>query len=83
MMTSPSGPTFQPPSLAHARPFGACLESLGVTEAGLSYSRQVAAQLDAGQLADLASQAKHHAKDVPGHSLYLIDTALAPQACSG
>lgn len=41
------------------------------------------AQLDAGQLADLASQAKHHAKDVPGHSLYLIDTALAPQACSG
>ena len=36
MMTSPSGPTFQPPSLAHARPFGACLESLGVTEAGLS-----------------------------------------------
>ena len=32
--------------------------------------------------ADLASQAKHHAKDVPGHSLYLIDTALAPQACS-
>ena len=35
-MTSPSGPTFQPPSLAHARPIGACLESLGVTEAGLS-----------------------------------------------
>ncbi|MBV6290067.1 bifunctional diguanylate cyclase/phosphodiesterase [Pseudomonas aegrilactucae] len=41
------------------------------------------AQLDADQLADLASQAKHHAKDMPGHSLYLIDTALAPQACSG
>ncbi|MNJ77102.1 hypothetical protein D3C77_745230 [compost metagenome] len=41
------------------------------------------AQLDAGQLADLASQAKHHAKDVPGHSLYLIDTAPAVQACSG
>jgi len=40
------------------------------------------AQLDADQLADLASQAKHHAKDMPGHSLYLIDTA-APQACSG
>ena len=36
MMTSLSGPTFQPPSLAHARPVGACLESLGVTEAGLS-----------------------------------------------
>lgn len=34
-------------------------------------------QLDADQLADLASQAKHHAKDVAGHSLYLIDTAVA------
>lgn len=35
-MTSPSGPTFQSPSLAHARAVGACLESLGVTEAGIS-----------------------------------------------
>ena len=43
-MTSPSGPTFQPPSLAHARPIGACLESLGVTEAGLS-SAEAAARL--------------------------------------
>lgn len=34
-------------------------------------------QLDADQLADLASQAKHHAKEVAGHSLYLIDTAVA------
>ena len=33
--------------------------------------------LDADQLADLASQAKHHAKEVEGHSLYLIDTSAA------
>ena len=38
---------------------------------------EACAQLDADQLADLASQAKHHAKDVAGHSLYLIDTAVA------
>ncbi|CAI8860355.1 MULTISPECIES: bifunctional diguanylate cyclase/phosphodiesterase [Pseudomonas] len=46
---------------------------------------QACAGLDAGQLAELASQAKHQAKDVPGHSLYLIDTAPAAQAssCSG
>ncbi|SPO65668.1 bifunctional diguanylate cyclase/phosphodiesterase [Pseudomonas sp. JV241A] len=46
---------------------------------------QACAGLDAGQLAELASQAKHQAKDVPGHSLYLIDTAPAVQAssCSG
>ena len=46
---------------------------------------QACAGLDAGQLAELASQAKHQAKDVPGHSLYLIDTAPGAQAssCSG
>ncbi|RRV08004.1 GGDEF domain-containing protein [Pseudomonas sp. v388] len=30
-------------------------------------------QVDAGQLADLASQAKHFAKDVPGASIHMID----------
>ncbi|WP_433885070.1 bifunctional diguanylate cyclase/phosphodiesterase [Pseudomonas vranovensis] len=46
---------------------------------------QACTGLDAGQLAELASQAKHQAKDVPGHSLYLIDTAPGAQAssCSG
>ncbi|MDD0975604.1 bifunctional diguanylate cyclase/phosphodiesterase [Pseudomonas fontis] len=43
---------------------------------------QSCADLDAGQLADLASQAKHHAKEVSGHSLYLIDTANVDQASS-
>ena len=32
------------------------------------------ALLDASQLAELASQAKHHAKLIPGYSLHLIDT---------
>ncbi|WP_422416266.1 bifunctional diguanylate cyclase/phosphodiesterase [Pseudomonas sp. GZD-222] len=43
---------------------------------------QACAGLDAGQLAELASQAKHQAKDLSGHSLYLIDTAFANQASS-
>ena len=33
--------------------------------------------LDASQLAELASQAKHHAKDVLGASIHVIDTAAA------
>jgi len=37
---------------------------------------QACAQLDAGQLAELASQAKHHAKGVPGYSLHIVDTVL-------
>ncbi|QBF27984.1 GGDEF domain-containing protein [Pseudomonas tructae] len=46
---------------------------------------QACTGLDAGQLAELASQAKHQAKEVPGHSLYLIDTVPTAQAssCSG
>jgi diguanylate cyclase (GGDEF)-like protein len=32
------------------------------------------AELDAGQLASLASEAKRHAKAVPGYSLHIIDT---------
>lgn len=35
---------------------------------------QACAHLDAGQLAELASRAKHQAKEIPGYSLYLIDT---------
>ncbi len=31
--------------------------------------------LDAAELADLASQAKHHAKQAPGYSVHVIDTA--------
>jgi len=38
---------------------------------------EACAQLDADQLADLASQAKHQAKEVAGASVYLIDTAAA------
>lgn len=37
---------------------------------------QACALLDAGQLAELASQAKHHAKGVPGYSLHIVDTLL-------
>ncbi|MBS4077942.1 bifunctional diguanylate cyclase/phosphodiesterase [Pseudomonas rustica] len=35
---------------------------------------EVCAQLDASQLAEMASQAKHHAKNVPGYSVYLLDS---------
>jgi hypothetical protein len=38
---------------------------------------EACAQLDAGQLAELASQAKHHAKHIPGYSLHVIDTLNA------
>jgi len=31
-------------------------------------------RLDAAQLAELASQAKHHAKNVPGYSIHVIDS---------
>ncbi|WP_422776206.1 bifunctional diguanylate cyclase/phosphodiesterase [Pseudomonas mediterranea] len=34
---------------------------------------EVCGELDASQLAELASQAKHHAKEISGGSLYLID----------
>ena len=43
---------------------------------------QACANLNAGQLAELASQAKHQAKELSGYSLYLIDTALGAQASS-
>ncbi|QXZ12559.1 EAL and GGDEF domain-containing protein [Pseudomonas sp. AO-1] len=32
------------------------------------------AELDASQLAEMASQAKHHAKNVPGYSVHVIDS---------
>ena len=35
---------------------------------------QVCGQLDASQLAEMASQAKHHAKNVQGYSVHLIDS---------
>ncbi|WP_339433941.1 MULTISPECIES: bifunctional diguanylate cyclase/phosphodiesterase [unclassified Pseudomonas] len=38
---------------------------------------EACAQLDASQLAEMASQAKHHAKNVPGYSVYLIDSMNA------
>ncbi|KJH84791.1 diguanylate phosphodiesterase [Pseudomonas fluorescens] len=37
---------------------------------------EACAGLDASQLAELASQAKHHAKEIVGGSLYLIDGAI-------
>ena len=35
-------------------------------------------QLDASQLAEMASQAKHHAKNVPGYSVHVIDSLTDP-----
>jgi diguanylate cyclase (GGDEF)-like protein len=35
---------------------------------------EACAQLDASHLAEMASQAKHHAKNVPGYSVYVIDS---------
>ncbi|MEJ5060897.1 MULTISPECIES: bifunctional diguanylate cyclase/phosphodiesterase [unclassified Pseudomonas] len=40
---------------------------------------QVCGQLDASQLAEMASQAKHHAKNVQGYSVYLIDSLTVPE----
>lgn len=37
---------------------------------------EACAQLDASQLAEMASQAKHHAKNVPGYSVYLLDSLV-------
>lgn len=38
---------------------------------------EACAQLDASQLAEMASQAKHHAKNVPGYSVHVIDSLFA------
>jgi len=38
---------------------------------------EACAQLDASQLAEMASQAKHHAKNVPGYSVHVIDSIRA------
>lgn len=40
---------------------------------------EACAQLDASQLAEMASQAKHHAKNVPGYSVHLIDSLAASE----
>ncbi|WP_338585445.1 bifunctional diguanylate cyclase/phosphodiesterase [Pseudomonas sp. MAG733B] len=36
-------------------------------------------EIDASQLAEMASQAKHHAKNVPGYSVYVIDSLAVPE----
>ncbi len=40
---------------------------------------QACDQLDASQLAEMASQAKHHAKNVQGYSVHVIDSLAAPE----
>ncbi|MEZ1318432.1 bifunctional diguanylate cyclase/phosphodiesterase [Pseudomonas fluorescens] len=40
---------------------------------------QACAQLDASQLAEMASQAKHHAKNMPGYSIHVIDSLAAAE----
>ncbi|HWT67805.1 MAG TPA: bifunctional diguanylate cyclase/phosphodiesterase [Pseudomonas sp.] len=35
--------------------------------------------IDASDLAEMASQAKHHAKNVPGYSVHVIDSLAAPE----
>ncbi|KAB0496686.1 bifunctional diguanylate cyclase/phosphodiesterase [Pseudomonas vancouverensis] len=39
---------------------------------------EACAQLDASQLAEMASQAKHHAKHVQGYSVHVLDSLLMP-----
>ncbi|MCE6976137.1 GGDEF domain-containing protein [Pseudomonas frederiksbergensis] len=39
---------------------------------------QACGKLDASQLAEMASQAKHHAKNVPGYSVHVIDSLAVP-----
>ncbi|MDR7056026.1 diguanylate cyclase (GGDEF)-like protein [Pseudomonas koreensis] len=41
---------------------------------------EACAALDASQLAEMASQAKHHAKGVVGFSVYLLDPSASPNA---
>lgn len=41
---------------------------------------EACATLDASQLAEMASQAKHHAKGVVGFSVYLLDPTASPKA---
>ncbi|WP_448106855.1 bifunctional diguanylate cyclase/phosphodiesterase [Pseudomonas azerbaijanoccidentalis] len=36
-------------------------------------------EIDASQLAEMASQAKHHAKNVPGYSVHVIDSLAVPE----
>ncbi|ETF08936.1 bifunctional diguanylate cyclase/phosphodiesterase [Pseudomonas moraviensis] len=43
---------------------------------------EACAALDASQLAEMASQAKHHAKGVVGFSVYLLDAAAPPAQTS-
>ncbi|MEX3777150.1 bifunctional diguanylate cyclase/phosphodiesterase [Pseudomonas sp. MYb118] len=40
---------------------------------------EACAQLDASQLAEMASQAKHHAKNIPGYSVHVIDSLTAQE----
>jgi hypothetical protein len=40
---------------------------------------EACAELDASQLAEMASQAKHHAKNVPGYSVHVIDSLTVPE----
>ncbi|MHC8325762.1 hypothetical protein [Pseudomonas sp. LB1P83] len=39
---------------------------------------QACGHLDASQLAEMASQAKHHGKNVPGYSVHVIDSLAVP-----
>ncbi|URM27433.1 hypothetical protein LLY42_27060 [Pseudomonas frederiksbergensis] len=39
---------------------------------------QSCGQLDASQLAEMASQTKHHTKNVPGYSVHMIDSLAVP-----
>ncbi|UUT14430.1 EAL and GGDEF domain-containing protein [Pseudomonas zeae] len=40
---------------------------------------EACAQLDASQLAEMASQAKHHAKNIPGYSVHVIDSLASAE----
>ncbi|WP_445179205.1 bifunctional diguanylate cyclase/phosphodiesterase [Pseudomonas sp. McL0111] len=39
---------------------------------------EACAELDASQLAEMASQAKHHAKNIPGYSVHVLDSLNNP-----
>jgi EAL domain-containing protein (putative c-di-GMP-specific phosphodiesterase class I)/GGDEF domain-containing protein len=47
---------------------------LSLSIGGVHLYPQACGQLDSSQLAELASQAKHHAKNVPGYSIHVIDS---------
>ncbi|MET0847101.1 MAG: hypothetical protein ABWY46_12990 [Pseudomonas sp.] len=67
-------------SIARRQYFQLYLEKTGRIYFLVHLHPQACGQLDASQLAEMASLAKHHAKNVPGYSVHVIDSLAVPVA---